>query len=130
MRTMLLGAVLGAALLSPMAAYALTAYAGETLTVHAGPGANFPSLVQLGTDTRLWVHGCRQGLDWCDVSHGRMRGWVRGDRLAIRSDKGAIAEIPVASFEIRAYWEENYRREPFYGDIGRWEAGRQVAEGQ
>ena len=53
MRTMLLGAVLGAVLLSPMAAGALTAYADETLAVHAGPDASFPPLEQLRTETRV-----------------------------------------------------------------------------
>ena len=128
MRTMLLGAVLGAALLSPMAASALTAFADETLTVQAGPGVNFSSLEQLSPQTRIWIHGCRQEHDWCDVSRGRLRGWVRAERLAVPG--GGAIDVPVAGFDIRAYWDANYRREPFYAELPRWEAGRQIAQDQ
>ena len=128
MRTMLLGAVLGAALLSPIAANALTAYVDETLTIHAGPGTNFPTLDALSPQTRLWIHGCRAEHDWCDVSRGRLRGWVPADQLALPGRD--VAEVPVAGFDIRAYWGENYRREAFYAELLRWEAGRQIAQDQ
>ncbi len=128
MRRLLLGTVLGAALLSPIAASAFTAYADETLSVHAGPGANFPALEELDTSTRVWLHGCSQTLEWCDVSHGRMRGWVRGEHLAVPREKLASGEIPVAKFDIRSYWNDNYRDEKFYGDMARWADQRQVAE--
>jgi uncharacterized protein YraI len=126
----LLASVLGVALLSPIAAQAMTAYAGKDITLHAGPGATYPTVEQLSQDTRLWLLGCTRQGEWCDVSHGRIRGWVRLGQIAL-SDGFRISDaIPVASFNLDDYWSEHYRHEPFYDNRDRWRgtSRRQVAE--
>ncbi len=124
----LLATVLGVALLGPITAQAMTAYASNEITLHAGPGATYPAVEQLSQETRLWLMGC-QG-DWCDVSHGRVRGWVRAGQITLSNGSRVSEEIPVASFDLDNYWEDHYRHESFYDNRDQWRetTRRQVAE--
>ncbi len=131
MKTMLCVSVLGATLIGSVGAMAATAYTDDNVTINAGPGSAYPVISHLPTDTRVWVNGCRQALDWCDVSHGRLHGWVSADRLMVPRDgenaQRAVAQgdLPVVRFDLQQYWHENYKNRDFYRDLAEWEVRSQ-----
>ncbi len=130
MRTLLLGTVVGVALLNTATAHAMTAYADDAVTLHAGPSPNYPAVEQLSKDTRLWVIGCRETMDWCDVTHGRTRGWVRASALGIPNEPKSTNGISVAKFDLDSYWHDNYRHEAFYAERAQWrDLSTQIAQG-
>ena len=104
---------------------------GNTLAstdMFAGPGDQFPQVMHLAPDLKVQIHGClRNGL-WCDVTWRGNRGWVAAQSLAYRAgtDRVALeqpaAEVPPVTFDLRAYWEQNYRDRLWYADVNKWEA--------
>lgn len=112
-----------AALLST-SALALDASATTDLNMRAGPGPQYPIVTTIEADGNVEVLGCTESTLWCDVVWNGNRGWsyakylasdVSGERIAL-PDAVAAAEMPRATYDTAAYWDENYRDRPFYGE--------------
>lgn len=120
--------VLAAAMAISAVAEAATGYTTERLNVRAGPGRDYPTIDTVRRDTKVTVHGCLRRYDWCDVSKGRMRGWVDGDSLVIpyrgrrvgMIEYGPRIQMPIISFNFDSYWDNNYRRASFYRERASW----------
>jgi uncharacterized protein YraI len=108
---------------------AMPAIAGTTNGVFAlnfhllsGPAMGYPMLARVPAGSRIAILGCTNDWAWCDVRLNADRGWVPGNythcdyqgrQVPVR-DYGARAGIPVVSFDLGAYWDSNYRSQPFY----------------
>jgi uncharacterized protein YraI len=120
--------IFAAVLVSTAAAEAATAYTTERLTLRAGPGGDYPRIDSVSRNTRVTVHGCVNGFNWCDISRGRMRGWVDGDELVVPfrgrrielEDYSRRGQLPIISFRFDNYWDRHYRRASFYRDRDTW----------
>jgi len=120
--------LLAAALLASAAADAATGYTTSRLTLRAGPGRDYPMIDTVSRNTRVTVHGCIDRFDWCDISRGRMRGWVDGDSLNVvyrgrrvgMMEYGPRIRLPIISFSFDNYWDTHYRRAAFYRDRDNW----------
>jgi uncharacterized protein YraI len=138
MKAKYLASVLAAAFMLPAAAHAQTAYTADSLTMRAGPGRDYPRIERLSRNSRVFIHGCVDRFDWCDVSRGRLRGWVDGDALMIPYEGrrlrvleyGPRLDVPVISFRFDNYWNDNYRRHSFYRDRDRWREYRSARRDQ
>ena len=97
--------------------------------LYSGPSRNFPRAATAYPQNRLRVLSCLRGYEWCDIYTRGARGWVQGADIAAmyrgrrqRIDQiGAELEIAVQPFQFERYWEDNYRRQPFYPDRVRWQ---------
>ena len=97
--------------------------------LYAGPARNFPRAGIVYPQGRVRIMGCLRGYGWCDIFSRGSRGWVRGSDLAVlyggrRQGIGPLAPtlgIGVQGFEIERYWEDHYRRQPFYRERDRWQ---------
>lgn len=125
----LAGAALFAATLLPAAASASApGYVTTNLNVRAGPGTQFPAVAVFPAGSRLTVHGCTRNFGWCDVTGGRIRGWVSGayleilhERRRVRPRYGYDYGLPTITFSIGRYWDDHYRDRHWYRDRGRFE---------
>jgi uncharacterized protein YraI len=125
-----LGGILAAVtvLLTATAVDAATGVAARRLSLHAGPGNDYPRIDRIPRDARVAVHGCIRAYDWCDVTFRGHRGWVDGDSLAIFDGRrrlvireyGARYNVPVVTFGFGDYWDSHYRGRPFYRDRDHW----------
>ena len=129
MKKTLLASLFGAALMVPLAANAEFAFTARPTALRAGPGTDYPRLNRIPPNVRVYMHGCLSGFDWCDVTVGRERGWIDGERLVVPYqgrrmsviEIGPRARLPVLGFHFDNYWDENYgRRHTFYRDRDRW----------
>ena len=125
MRPALVASILGGMMSLAGAAQAASGFVAAPVTVRAGPGALYPALHDLSPDARIWIHGCRSDLDWCDISHGRLRGWVQADRLVLNNGARLAADdsardVGVATFNRDQYWADNYQRYAFYKNPDAW----------
>lgn len=102
----------------PGHANAEAAYATDTVTVHAGPGPDYPVVGTLAADEDVQIQACLEGRTWCDISAPAGRGWVSGDYLAYVSDGTIVAstatELPTTTYQAGQYWDSNYRDRDFY----------------
>ncbi len=120
--------LLSAAMTVSAVAQAATGYTTERLNLRAGPGRDYPTIVSIGRNAKVTVHGCLNRYDWCDVSKGRTRGWVDGSSLAIPYqgrrvgvvEYGPRVRVPVLTFSFDNYWDNHYRRAAFYHDRDNW----------
>ena len=128
MKKMLLASLFSAALMVPLAAKAEFAFTARGTALRAGPGNDYPRLDRIPPNVRVYLHGCLSGFDWCDVTVGRYRGWIDGDRLVVPYqgrrmsviEIGPRARLPLLAFHFDNYWDENYGRRSFYRDRDRW----------
>ena len=131
MKKMLLASLFGAALMVPLAAKAEFAFTARGTALRAGPGNDYPRLDRIPANVRVYLHGCIDRYEWCDVTVGRERGWIDGDRLVYPYEGrrmsiieiGPRARLPILGFHFDNYWDENYangRRHSFYRDRDRW----------
>jgi len=121
--------LLAATVIASAAAEAATGYTTERLNLRAGPGREYPTIDAISRNTKVRVYGCLARYHWCDVSRGRMRGWVDGDALVIpyRGRRVALIEygprvrdLPIIRFSFDSYWDNHYRRAAFYRDRDSW----------
>lgn len=99
--------------------------AGPTVLL-AGPGEDYPPVVQLGPGYPLTVYGCVAGYTWCDVSYQAARGWVDAREIDYPYQTGpvpvavygATLGVPVVSFDINTYWGHWYHDRPWFGRRG------------
>lgn len=120
-----LGALL---LISAGLASAQNAFTSRPMNVRAGPNGDYPLVAQLGEGEPLDVHGCLSDWSWCDVSFDDSRGWIyagglsfvyQGARVPIYSF-GPRLGLPIISFSLLTYWDNYYRRRPWYAQRDEW----------
>lgn len=118
-------ALAGAALAPPaLAEYFVTAH----VNLRAGPSQYYPSIRVISPGTVLELYGCQTGYDWCDVSSGPYRGWVRaaylnsthdGQQVAV-ANNAALLAIPIITFALYSYWDNHYRSYSWYKRRDYW----------
>jgi len=95
----------------------------------AGPGEDYPPVVELGGGYPLEIYGCVGGYTWCDVSYGEYRGWIDGRDIEYPYQDeqvplylyGYELGLPIVTFSIGSYWGRYYHDRPFYGEQPYWE---------
>lgn len=110
-------------------ATAHTAITTEAVSVRAAPDRRFPMVTSLLGRTSVTVIGCVDNWRWCDIVAGRDRGWVyarylsyvSGDRAVTILRGGPDLGLPAATFTLGPYWEEHYRRRPWFGKQAYWQ---------
>jgi len=114
-------------------ALSTTAHAasGNTLAatdMYAGPGGGFPQVMHLAGNLKVEIHAClRNGL-WCDVTWRGNRGWAPAQALCYRTGDERVAlqqapsQVPLIAFDLRGYWDQNYRDKLWYADASKWES--------
>ncbi len=118
------------ALTIPLAATAQNAFTTRGVNMRAGPDSSYPLVASLPPGASVSVGGCLNSYTWCDVYTGNVRGWVYANYLSYPYQStqvpiynyGPALGIPLITFSIGSYWDNNYRGRPFYGDRGRWES--------
>jgi uncharacterized protein YraI len=121
---------LALAMAIPAVAEAAPGFTDSRVALRAGPGGDYPRIETLQRNTRVNIHGCIRRYDWCDVSIGRIRGWVPADELMFRyqgrpvrvMEYGPRISLPTLTFSFDTYWDNNYRRSNFYRDRDRYRA--------
>jgi uncharacterized protein YraI len=114
----------------PVAAIAQQqAFTSKNVNLRAGPARDYPLVAQLRPGTPVTVAGCINGYSWCDVSlPDGNRGWVfaqnlnypyQGSQVPLITYGSAIG-LPIIAFSIGAYWGQNYRGRPWYGQQSHW----------
>ncbi|WP_421726355.1 DUF1236 domain-containing protein [Bauldia sp.] len=81
------------------AAVAFEAFATNNLHLRTGPGEQYPVETTIRHNDRVEVHGCLEGITWCDLNWGDMRGWAAADYIAYDSAAG-VKVLPLAQDEI------------------------------
>jgi len=127
-RKQALGWILGAAMLSPFAAYAQDAYTNRLTNMRAGPNPQFPLVASVPAGAYVHVNGCVDGYSWCDVTAGPERGWVYADYLSYTYRNQPVTVIsagpslgfPIISFSVGNYWDTYYRGRSWYGNRAYW----------
>lgn len=109
-------------------ASAQNAYTSRPMNVRAGPDREYPLVAQLGPGAPLDVHGCLSDWSWCDVSFDDSRGWMyagglsfvyQGERVPLYSYAPRLG-LPIITFSLGAYWNQYYRRRPWYSQRDAW----------
>ena len=93
------------AIAAPVAA-ATVAIATTPLNIRSGPGPQYPVIGAIAANSQAVVNGCIQGSLWCQVSFGRVQGWVYSQYLRT-SVAGAppvvlsqrAASVPVVTYQ-------------------------------
>jgi uncharacterized protein YraI len=118
MRATALLIVLACALL-PLGAAAQLDTTRRAATVRAGPDQVFPQVIRLPIASNLNVIGCTANREWCDILSGRTRGWVPVGDITPSS---RLRDAPTVKFAVEDYWNEHYRRRPWFTNKDRWAA--------
>ncbi len=121
MKTFFAAAIAVACLGYAGAASADPGYINAGVNLRAGPGTDFPRITTLQRGRQVEVRGCIQSREWCDVSFRGGRGWVSARYLDINfqgSRRGywgnrQRARMPIISWNMNSYWDENYRGQSF-----------------
>ena len=117
--------------------FSSVATAQEAVTVkdvnlRAGPDRGYPLVSWIPGGTSVYVNGCLNDYRWCDVTAGYDRGWVyaqnlqyiyQGQPMTIYGNGQSLA-LPIVSFILGSYWNDNYRNRPFYRNQNQWNSFR------
>ena len=125
LKTLILAAAM---LFLPAAAHAQPAYTAGAVSLHAGPGTDYPVVALLDGGLAVNVQGCTPDYGWCDVVAGGYRGWLyaRDIRYVYQGalvpliDYGAAIGIGVVTFVIGHYWQQHYVGRPWYRHLPHW----------
>ncbi|MGE0652730.1 MAG: SH3 domain-containing protein [Alphaproteobacteria bacterium] len=122
----MIGAAFAGAMLVPgMASAASPAVVTTDLNIRTGPAASYQRFGTIPGGTRVTVHGCLNGYNWCDVTWSGERGWVSGNYLAYRGDRyqgrsisnvGVSIGLPVLAFDPYRYHRSHYVGRSWYKD--------------
>jgi uncharacterized protein YraI len=134
MRRFLLWTTAAAAALA-LPATAMAAAPGFTVTdvsLHAGPGGDYPVVDRLPAGARVRIHGCVGRYAWCSIAWQGEWGWVPGDdlqalyrgRRVVVVDYGPEIGLPIVGFSVDTYWREHYRNRGFYAQINHFRNDR------
>ena len=77
-------------------------------------------MAYIGTGRSVYVNGCINDYRWCDISAGPNRGWAYSkfieypyqDRRLPIYGNGPTLALPIVSFILGSYWNDNYRNAP------------------
>ncbi len=120
------------ALMFTSAALAQEAVAIKDVNVRAGPDRGYPLVVWIPGGSTVYVNGCQSDYRWCDVTAGADRGWVyaknlqytyQGQPMTIYGNGQTLA-LPIISFILGSYWNDNYRNRPWYRNQNQWNGFR------
>lgn len=122
MRHKVLLGVLALLLLAPVQARAAEVFTMHPMDLRAGPKHDYPLLMIVPAKAKLRLFGCLKKYDWCDVASGKLRGWIRGNHIAvtqhgrnIRIQPNAEAlGVPVLAFNQNTYWGRYYPDRNFH----------------
>jgi uncharacterized protein YraI len=111
-----------------LAAHASDGYLVSNANLRAGPDTDYPIITTLRSGEEVDIQGCIDDWAWCDVIIGGDRGWVAGrllqeeyeNRRVYVSEYGSRANIPIVSFVLGSYWDQNYRNRSWYGQRTQW----------
>jgi uncharacterized protein YraI len=126
---MKLKAILAAAmLLAPTAALAAPGIVTQSASLRAGPGSGFPLVDRIPGGSRVNVHGCLNGVAWCDVSWSDDRGWVSSQYLQYLYHNSYVylpdyvdeIDVPIVPFVLSSYWSSYYSGRPWYHRRAHW----------
>jgi len=120
--------IVGLALALPAAALAEEAYTTTAVNLRAGPDADYPLVRWVPENTAVNVHGCLADYRWCDVEVYGDRGWMSASFLVYPYQNsnvsvityGPVIGLPLIGFHVDSYWDDHYRRRPWYGDRHNW----------
>jgi len=112
----------------PAAAMADQAYTTSAVNLRAGPDTDYPLVRWVPEGTAVEVHGCLADFRWCDVEAFGDRGWMSASYLVYPYQNsnvpivtyGAVIGLPLIGFTFDSYWDDHYRRRPWYGERHRW----------
>lgn len=104
------------------------AYTTRQVNLRAGPDRGYPQVAYVGAGQSVYVNGCINDYRWCDITAGPNRGWAYAkfieypyqNRRVVISDNGATLALPIVSFILGSYWNDNYRNRPWYGQQNNW----------
>ena len=122
--------VVGALTTTVLAASAAAqpAYTTRHVNLRAGPDRGYPQVAYIGPNQSVYVNGCLNDYRWCDITVGSNRGWAyskyieypyQNRRLPIYGN-GQMLALPIVSFILGSYWNENYSGRPWYGQQNNW----------
>jgi len=119
---------IGALLLGLGSAKAADGHITDRANLLAGPAMDFPDVRILPPGAAITVHGCLLNRKWCDVTWRGNRGWVASEYIAYSYPDGQAdvhgiflqLGVPVITFTLNDYWDENYRMQSFYSDRAEW----------
>ena len=120
------GTFCAAVLISSAAAQ--QAYTTRHVNLRAGPDSGYPQVAYIGPNQSVYVNGCIDDYRWCDVTAGSNRGWAYSkyieylyqDRRLLIYGNGQTLPLPIVSFILGSYWDDNYRNRPFYSRQDNW----------
>lgn len=113
-------------------AAAQQAYTTRSVNLRAGPDQGYPQVAYIGPNRPVYVNGCIDDYRWCDITAGSNRGWAysryieypyQNRRVQIYGNGQTLA-LPIVSFILGSYWNENYRNRPFYNNQNNWDNWR------
>lgn len=121
-------AVASSVLIFSASAAAQQAVTNKAVNVRAGPDRGYPLVAWVPAGSLVYVNGCLEDYRWCDVTAGNERGWVyaknidytyQGQPRAIYGN-GQNFALPILSFIIGSYWNDNYRDRSWYRTQPQW----------
>ena len=124
--------VAASALLLSSVATAQEAVTVKDVNLRAGPDRGYPLVSWIPGGTSVYVNGCLNDYRWCDVTAGYDRGWVyaqnlqytyQGQPMTIYGNGQSLA-LPIVTFILGSYWNDNYRNRPFYRNQNQWNSFR------
>ncbi len=104
----------------------------KDVNLRAGPDRGYPLVSWIPAGSSVYVNGCLDDYRWCDVTAGYDRGWVyaknlqytyQGQSMTIYGNGQSLA-LPIVSFILGSYWNDNYRNRPFYRNQNQWNSFR------
>lgn len=121
--------VAAAAAFMPGSADAAPGYSTANVNMRSGPSTGYPSVAVIPANAAIEIHGCLDGLSWCDVNWGPNRGWVSAAYLQARYQNRRVVVreaaprvgVPVVTFNFNRYWDSHYRGRQFYRERDRWQ---------
>jgi uncharacterized protein YraI len=125
----MLGVLATSMALTPVASFAQQyANLARDANLRAGPSRDYPVVAELPAGMSVWVDGCINGYQWCDVTVGPDRGWIyagniiypyQGGRVPLLN-YGAVIGIGIIAFSVGDYWDNHYRTRPWYPQRQNW----------
>ena len=104
------------------------AVTNKDVNVRAGPDRGYPLVTWVPAGSLVYVNGCLEDYRWCDVTAGNDRGWVyaknidytyQGQPMPIYGNGQTLA-LPILSFMLGNYWNDNYRDRSWYRTQPQW----------
>ncbi len=96
------------------------AFVSTVVNFRAGPSTDFPIITQVRKDQPITILGCLDRSTWCEVEAKGERGWMSGRYVRLGAnyqtleENGAVAGIPVITFDKDIYWNDHYQNKSFF----------------